>query len=164
MFLPQGRQSHFRNQIMSHFEFKSLEPHLRKRAVFQHWTQDTVRFSDTDMMGHVNNTAYAAYCETGRVTFNRWLMPDFVGGHGMVARLAINYLGETKFPNILQIGTGVAHIGTTSFTLAQGLFVEDRCVATAEGVLVRINRDTRRPVALPDDMRAALQSALLTLA
>lgn len=148
---------------MSGFDFKAIEKQLRQRSLFSHWTQDTVRFSDTDMMGHVNNTAYAAYCESGRVSFNRWLIPGFVGGHGMVARLAINYLGETKFPNVMYIGTGVAHIGTTSYTLAQGLFIGDDCVATAEGVLVRINRETRRPVPLPDDMRAALECARLAL-
>jgi acyl-CoA thioester hydrolase len=142
---------------MSGFDFSSIEKRLRQRATFKHWTQDTVRFSDTDMMGHVNNVAYGAYCETGRTTFNRAVMPEFLGGHGMVARIAINYLGETHFPNVMHIGTMVAHIGTTSYILAQGLFIEDRCVATAEGVLVRINRETRRPTPLPEDMRLALQ-------
>jgi acyl-CoA thioester hydrolase len=146
---------------MSGVDFKNLEPKLRLRETFRHWTQDTVRFSDTDMLGHVNNVAYGAYCETGRTTFNRAVFPAIVRGGGMVARIAINYLGETHFPNIVHIGTMVAHLGTTSYTLAQGLFIEERCVATAEGVLVRIDRDTRRPVALPDDMRAALSAWLI---
>ncbi len=148
---------------MNGFDFKAIEKQLRNPEIFRHWAQDTVRFSDTDMMGHVNNTAYAAYCETGRVNFNRSLIPGFVGGHGMVARLAINYLGETRFPNIVRIGTGVAHVGNTSYTLAQGIFIEDHCVATAEGVLVRINRETRRPTPLPDEMRTLLHAACLPL-
>jgi acyl-CoA thioester hydrolase len=135
-------------------KFSDIEPALRHRATFRHWTTDTVRFSDTDMMGHVNNVAYGAYCETGRTTFNRAVFPNIVRGGGMVARIAINYLGETHFPNVVHIGTGIVHLGTTSYTLGQGLFIEDKCVATAEGVLVRIDRETRRPVALPDDMRA----------
>ncbi len=141
---------------MSGFDFSSIEKKLRTRDTFAQWAQDSVRFSDTDMMGHVNNVAYGAYCETGRTSFNRAVMPNFLGGHGLVARIAINYLGETHFPNVVHIGTAVAHIGTSSYILAQGIFVEDRCVATAEGVLVRINRETRKPTALPEDMRAVL--------
>ncbi len=143
---------------MSGFDFRSLEPRLRQRAAFRHWAAENVRFSDTDMIGHVNNVAYGAYCETGRTSFNRAALAAFLkqAGGGLVVRIAINYLGETHFPSTVDIGTGVAHIGTSSYTLAQGLFVGDRCVATAEGVLVRINRETRRPVPLPDDMRAAL--------
>jgi acyl-CoA thioester hydrolase len=148
---------------MSVFDFKAIEPQLRLRETFTHWTEERVRFSDTDMMGHVNNTAYAAFCESGRVSFNRTAVPGFIGGHGMVARIAINYLGETNFPAIVHVGTGVAYIGNSSYTLAQGLFVEDRCVATAEGVLVRINRDTRRPIPIPEEMRAQLQAARLSV-
>jgi acyl-CoA thioester hydrolase len=146
---------------MSGFDFSSIEKRLRARDTFKHWTHDTVRFSDTDMMGHVNNVAYGAYCESGRTSFNRAVMPEIVGGHGLVARIAINYLGETHFPNVVHIGTAVAHIGSSSYILAQGIFVEDRCVATAEGVLVRINRETRRPEPLPDKMRETLDAWII---
>jgi acyl-CoA thioester hydrolase len=142
--------------------FTDLEPALRHRATFLHWTTDTVRFSDTDMMGHVNNVAYGAYCETGRTTFTRDVIANIVHGGGMVARVAINYLGETHFPNVVHIGTGVARIGTTSYTLGQGLFIGDQCVATAEGVMVRIDRTTRRPVPLPDEMRQAFAAFMLS--
>lgn len=147
---------------MSIVDFKAIEPQLRHRGIFAHWLDERVRFSDTDMMGHVNNTAYAAFCESGRVSFNRAAVPGFVGGHGLIARVAINYLGETNFPAIVHVGTGVVAIGNSSYTLAQGLFVENRCVATSEAVLVRINPQSRRPVPLPDDMRAQLQAALLS--
>jgi acyl-CoA thioester hydrolase len=146
---------------MSIFDFKSIEPQLRQRSIFTYWLDERVRFSDTDMMGHVNNTAYAAFCESGRVSFNRAAVPGFIGGHGMVARVAINYLGETNFPAIVDVGTGVVAIGNSSYTLAQGLFVENRCVATSEAVLVRINPETRRPAPIPEEMRAQLHAVLL---
>ncbi len=142
-------------------DFRLIEPQLRARGIFSFFAQENVRFCDTDMMGHVNNTSYGAYCETGRIGFNRWLMPGYKGGGGMVARVAINYLAETKFPARVEIGTGVVHVGTSSYVLGQGLFVDDLCVATAEGVLVRINRETRRPEPIPDDMRAGLMGGML---
>ncbi len=30
---------------------------------------DTIRYCDTDRQGHVNNSAFAMFCETGRVNF-----------------------------------------------------------------------------------------------
>src|SRR5215831_6094977 len=39
------------------------------RAGYPHWTTVTLRYSDQDSMGHVNNVSYAAYVEAGRVAF-----------------------------------------------------------------------------------------------
>ena len=33
------------------------------------WTTDILRFSDTDANGHINNAAFAVFCESGRVGF-----------------------------------------------------------------------------------------------
>ncbi|MCH8685326.1 acyl-CoA thioesterase [Pedomonas mirosovicensis] len=138
-----------------------MERMLQERASFRHFTQERIRFSDTDMVGHVNNTAYAVYCETGRVEFNRAVAAMDGPFGGVIARVAINMRAETYFPGTVEIGTGVLRIGRTSYTLGQGLFVGDTCVATAEGVIVVLDRASRKPLLLPDDLRAALRAHLL---
>ena len=35
-------------------------PDLTSRATYAYWYQEKLRFSDTDMIGHVNNVAFAA--------------------------------------------------------------------------------------------------------
>jgi acyl-CoA thioester hydrolase len=39
---------------------------LIDRAIYPYWVKERVRWSDTDMVGHVNNMSLSAYFETGR--------------------------------------------------------------------------------------------------
>jgi acyl-CoA thioester hydrolase len=56
-------------------------------------TYDKVRYADTDRQGHVNNAAFATYCETGRVEFlfdpQQPLYPP--GAAFVIARLALDF-------------------------------------------------------------------------
>ena len=147
---------------MSAVRETDIEQVLQNRESFSHFTQENIRFSDTDMVGHVNNTAYAVYCEAGRVHFGRSLPTgDDPSQGGVLARVEINMRAEAHFPGVVEIGTGVLRVGRTSFTLGQGLFVDGQCVATAQGVLVTIDRETRRPAPISDSVRAALLAHLL---
>lgn len=139
-----------------------IEQVLQDKASFSHFVRENIRFSDTDMVGHVNNTAFAVYCEAGRVHFGRSLpIGDDSSYGGVLARVEINMRAEAHFPGVVEIGTGVVRVGQTSFTLGQGLFVDGKCVATAQGVLVAIDPETRRPTPLADTVRAALTAQLL---
>ncbi|WP_085317360.1 acyl-CoA thioesterase [Derxia lacustris] len=132
---------------------------LADRARYAHWARDTLRFSDTDKLGHINNLAIAAYCETGRAHFLTELIgPDLRPAQGVfvLARFAIDYRAELHWPGTAEIGTAVAALGRSSLTLAQAVFDGERCVATAENVMVLIDVVTRKPVAIADELRAAL--------
>lgn len=111
---------------------------LIRRSTFNHWASEQVRFSDTDMLGHVNNGALTIYCETGRTQcVLRHLMTDGVEGLVFVmARLEIDFRRELHWPAQVDIGTGILAIGRTSFQIGQGLFVADECVASATSTLV----------------------------
>lgn len=135
-----------------------VEALLRDKSSFRHFVEERIRFSDTDMIGHVNNTAYAVYCESGRVAFTTGLDGLGDGLSVVIVRIALNMLAETYFPGTVEVGTGVLRVGRTSYTLGQGLFVGDTCVATAEGVVVVIDKESRKPVPVPDEVRAFLAS------
>jgi acyl-CoA thioesterase FadM len=54
---------------------------------------DTVRFSDTDQMGHVNNSRFLVFLEDARLVFFNALMPGGFTGRGLiVARIEIDYV------------------------------------------------------------------------
>jgi acyl-CoA thioester hydrolase len=61
----------------------------------------------------------------------------------------------------VEIGTGVTKIGRSSFTLAQGLFNEGRCVASVEAVIVLFDGATRVSRPLPPTARAILERLTL---
>lgn len=107
---------------------------------------DTIRFGDTDRLGHVNNAVFSTFLETGRVQLlydaARPLRDE--GCEYVIARLALDYRAEINWPGTIQIGTRMLSVGRSSMTLAQALFQDDRCVATAETVLVQMNPATRR--------------------
>ena len=51
---------------------------------------------------------------------------------------------ELTWPGRVDIGTAVADMGRSSFTLEQGLFQNGQCVATAQTTIVQMNESTRR--------------------
>src|ERR1044072_4893501 len=107
---------------------------LPQLSHFPRRTHDIIRFGDLDPQGHVNNTVFATFFETGRVSFLREpgnaLSPP--GTTSVLARLDINFRKELHWPGTVEIGTGVAEIGRSSFTFLQAIFHEDACAATAQ--------------------------------
>jgi acyl-CoA thioester hydrolase len=128
-----------------------------ERDWYTAWQSDRIRFSDTDMMGHVNNVAIAAFVETGRVAFGMEIAThatDRVQGF-ILARLSIEYLRELRYPGTVEVGSRVTRVGRTSYTMASAVFFADGCVATAESVLVMLGADG--PVEIDGDLRAELE-------
>lgn len=142
---------------------ETTKPDLRNPGLYRHWARDTLRYCDTDKQGHINNIAFAVFCETGRVQFllepGQPLTPP--GTFIVIARLALDFLGEIHWPGEVRIGTGIAAIGRSSFTLGQGIFVDDRCVGIADSVLVLADETSRRSTALPEAMRQRLMAGRL---
>ena len=71
------------------------------------WTEDVIRFGDTDMNGHVNNSAFAFFAESGRVHLFRTALGDrrdpdhfFV-----VAKLVIEFKAELHYPGRVRTGS-----------------------------------------------------------
>jgi len=119
------------------------------------------RFGDLDPLRHLNNVALARVYEEGRVRLHDRLRAAFeADGRVVVARVAIDYLGEGRYPAPLTLGTGVLRVGEASYTIGQGLFQQGVCIGVAETVVVYTVSGASRP--LPEAVRAALQPLLLT--
>ena len=130
-------------------------------ADFPGRTQDMIRFGDLDPQGHVNNTVFATFFETGRVMFLRARGERPLAAPGttaVLAQLDISFLRELHWPGAVEIGTGVAAIGRSSFTFAQAIFHEGACAATARATMVMIDAATRRSCALTEEARGRLEA------
>jgi acyl-CoA thioester hydrolase len=128
------------------------------RDSYRVWTEDIARYGDTDRQGHLNNAVFATYFESGRVAFlmNR-SDPLAPPGHSFViARLAIDFRREMHWGGRVEIGSAVAGIGRSSFTVRQAIFQDGTCTATAESVIVLMNDSTRRAALIPDELRTRL--------
>jgi acyl-CoA thioester hydrolase len=109
-------------------------------------THDKVRYADTDRQGHVNNSVFSQFLETGRVevlySTDQPVLAD--NASFVIASLSLNFLDEIHWPGTVDIGTRVARIGASSLTLQQSVFQDTRCVATAKTVIVQVDNQSRR--------------------
>lgn len=136
------------------------------RSAFRFWAVEQIRFADLDPLGHVNNNAMGVYLENARVAmFAQAGVPVTGDGSGtgpgiMIARLAIDFRSEGRYPGSLDVGIGLARIGHSSITLREGIFDGERCVATAESVCVLVDFALRRPMEVSAAMRARFEELL----
>jgi acyl-CoA thioester hydrolase len=128
-------------------------------ADFPHRVTDVIRYADLDPQGHVNNAVFSTYFESGRVAMFR--DPDL--GIGVpdatyvLVRQEIDFLHELRWPGDVEVGSGVAEFGRSSFTVAQTIFHGDVCAAAGRATLVMLDTVTRRSRPLAPDAIARLE-------
>ena len=135
---------------------------LTKRESYRHWNAVTIRYSDQDSIGHVNNVSIAAYFEVARVQLVQTVLDrfDYPNLDFILARIAIDYHSEFHYPGTVDVGARLMRIGNKSVTSVYGLFRDDLCLATSEAVNVFFDMETRSSVTPPDEVRAALEAEL----
>ena len=142
-------------------KFEEFIPNLSDSTTFQHWTQVSLRFSDQDSLGHINNVAYAAYVEQARVALINNLI-RLRGDHinYILANLQINYHREMYFPGNIEVGACLLKIGKKSITTGYGLFKGVENIATASSVNVFFDASQRVSIDIPEKLRKDLEKKL----
>ena len=134
---------------------------LTDAGTFRHWTPVSLRFSDQDSMGHINNVAFAAYVEQARVAFiNTFLRNWGEGIDYILASVNIDYRREMHFPGTVDIGVRLIRIGTKSITTGYGLFKDGTNVATAGSANVFFDTKNGMTIPIPDNLREILAQEL----
>jgi acyl-CoA thioester hydrolase len=113
-------------------------------AVFEHLV--TVRWRDTDALGHVNHVVFLTYLEEARDAFYAQILradPIYV-----VARLEIDLRAEVRHEDRqVIVDIAVERLGTTSLTTRETIRTSaGHVVAEARVVTVRWDQETRQPV------------------
>lgn len=136
------------------------------RADYRAFSDITTRWMDNDVYAHVNNVVYYSWFDT---VVNGHLIEqgvlDYAAGQtvGLVVETGCQYFAPISFPDRVRGGLRVARIGNSSVRYEVGLFRNGDDEAAAQGhfVHVYVDRATRRPVPLPDALRAVLQALLV---
>ncbi|WP_265110473.1 acyl-CoA thioesterase [Halosolutus halophilus] len=112
-----------------------------------------IRFRDLDPLNHVNNAVYASYLEEVRSDYIEEVLGLDERDHAFVlAALEIDYERPITIDDDLTIALTVTDLGTTSCTMAYEFLVDGGIVASAETTLVRVDPETKRPEAIPDEI------------
>lgn len=129
-------------------------PEPDSRGSYRVFQSIPTRWGDNDIYGHVNNVVYYSWFDTAvnALLIERGAL-DIHGGAtiGFVAETHCNYFAALAFPQTVEVGLRVAHVGTSSVRYEIGLFAEGASTAAAQGYLVHVyvNRQSARPVPLP---------------
>ena len=139
-------------------------PVARARDAFPRFLRIDTRWADNDIYGHVNNVVYYSWFDTA---VNRYLIDAGAldihatdGVIGLVVETRCHYFAPLAFPQSIDAGLRVAHLGRSSVRYEIGLFAAEAALTAAHGhfVHVYVDRATRKPVELPAPLRHALQS------
>ncbi|WP_067932019.1 acyl-CoA thioesterase [Alicyclobacillus kakegawensis] len=120
-----------------------------------------VRFSDTDMFGHVNNARYFTYMEEARVRF----LEEVLGTPELPVILAsakADFRGQTFFRDRVRIETWISRIGEKSleFSYRMTRDATDDLLFEGSTVLVCYDYERMQSIPVPQEWRDKLTAFL----
>ncbi len=131
---------------------------------FRHATPITVRFSDLDAMGHVNNATYLTYMETARIQYYRdlglWQPTPRLSGP-IMAKATVEYkLPLTLEDNQIVVYSRCSHIGGKSYEMQHQIVRqrENHPEVAAFGLIVLVSFDYHvgKSIRVPEEWRATI--------
>lgn len=125
---------------------------------FRHRSDVQIRFNDIDILGHVNNTVYFSFYDTGKAYyFNavrrgqmNWQEVDTV-----IANVNCAYISPIIFGEKIEVYTRCEAIHDKSFLLRQMLVNKEthEIKSVCETVMVSYDRATKKSCSVPQDWR-----------
>jgi len=120
------------------------------------------RFRDTDAMGHINNAVYVTYLEVARQVYWQRLSgaEDYTRVPFILAHVTIDFRAEALVREVLLLGLRCEWVGGKSFAFRYEIHEQqtDRLVVEATTVQVCYDYDRKQSMAVPDDLRRALEA------
>lgn len=124
-----------------------------------------IRFSETDLYGHVNNTSVFVYFEEARIEFLKHLgfySDVYANEYGfVVADLQCDYLEQIYFDEIIDLYVKVEEMGTTSLDIHyMAMNKKEKTPIVGRGRVVMIDLTTQKPTAIPNNIRTTIEEKL----
>jgi len=133
---------------------------------FQEWASDfkvyrevQVRFSETDMYGHLNNTVPFTYFEMARIEFLKeiGLANELLNTTSesiiVVADLQCDYLQQVFFDDVLKIYVKANKLGNSSVDIHYLALKGETPCFTGRGTIVHMDKATGKSTPWTDSMR-----------
>jgi len=143
---------------------KPERPTPAQRSSFDFFETITLRYADNDGYGHVNNAHYYSFFDTAVEGYLRAKnMRSVLAGDisTPVVASSCRYFEQVAFPDTIDVGVKVEHIGRTSITYTVAIFVGNETSPRAQGTFTTVAtaKTTGRPVEVPQQFRQAHQLA-----
>ncbi|MBE8527790.1 acyl-CoA thioesterase [Amycolatopsis sp. H6(2020)] len=117
-----------------------------------------VRWSDQDLLGHVNNARVITLIEEARIQWLRdaWDRTDVRDRPTLVARMELNYRRPVVYGPQLSVELGVGRVGRSSYTITCRGIQDGRVAFDGLTVMVMVDAETGEPTALSERERELL--------
>lgn len=119
-----------------------------------------LRYSDFDMLGHMNSAQYATLIELGRLKYFLKIGWNLSEVSNVVASFKIDYLHQIVPTDEVVVLVKVASLGNKSFVMEYAMVSPDEktIFAQAETVQVCILKKNMGSTPIPDKIRSAIQT------
>lgn len=116
------------------------------------------RFSDTDALGHINNTVYPVWFEQARTLVFRIFHPSLEpkGWPLILARMEIDLKAQCYWSTPVEVRSGIGKIGNSSFEVIQEARQNGALVARGVTVLIHFDYEIQKSVPIPEAIRSEL--------
>jgi len=123
-----------------------------------------VRYVETDAQGHVFFGHYYTYFDVAMMEYMRAIGFSYrdlldVGMDLLYVESLCRHQAPAYYDDVLNVHTHIGNIGDSSLTFEFSVYKEgsDQLAATGHIVAVNVDKDTRRPMRVPDALRRAVQ-------
>lgn len=128
---------------------------------FRHHTFVQTRFNDVDILGHVNNTVYFSFYDTGKAYYFNTIRKghmDWRRVETVIANVNCAYINSMYFGEEIEVYTRCIGIKEKSFVLQQMLVEKNtrQIKSVCESVMVSIDTITYKAIPVPADWRQML--------
>ncbi|MEK4028618.1 thioesterase family protein [Pseudobacillus sp. FSL P4-0506] len=144
-------------------KFSYIEDFEQWQKGFSFFHPIKVRFSETDMFGHLNNTVPFVYFEEARIEFlaARGLKDEWLSQKSesipVVADLQCDFLEQVFFGEKLSIGVKVDSFGRSSCDIHyKGTTEDGRVCFVGRGTLVQISPKTGKAISFTTELKEKL--------
>lgn len=132
---------------------------------FDHSVDLQIRFNDIDILGHLNNTVYFSFYDTGKAYFFEHILGgkiDWKCVETVIANIDCAYVSPVFFGEEVAVYTRCCEIGDKSFRLQQAIVEKSngQLKSACETVMVSFDPHTGHSVPLPDRWRSALEESM----
>ena len=139
---------------------------VETRDRYGYWVSIPTRWMDGDPYGHVNNAQYYSYVDTAvtRMLIDKGaLRGPNSQSIGLCVESGCKFLAPVSFPETIDAGVRIGRIGNSSLRYEVGLFKTNgaQLVAVAYFAHVFVDPQTRRPVPLSEEIKAAMRALML---
>lgn len=131
--------------------------------IFRHSTPVQIRFNDVDVLGHVNNTIYFTFYDTGKAHYFTKVKGEPVDWQNVdtvIANVNCAYVAPIFFGEEIEVLTKCLSVSEKSFKILQ-MIREVRTgevKSVCETVMVAFDPETQTAKELPEDWKLKLEA------